>query len=235
MTFMKRHRVATAVVVAVAALAVGGIAYATIPAADGTISGCYDTKTGALRVYDTGSTKIPGCSSKEAALTWSQTGPQGPTGARGATGAQGPTGAQGATGPQGPTGAHGATGPQGPAGTAKAWARIDLNGNITSSFGLGSATVTHPQTGVYCIHDLPFQPHVAVATAPTGLRFDGAGGIVPGNFDANVTATPFDTSANPDAFLGICDTGLPASTQVRVYVANSNGLFDLGFSIFIDG
>jgi hypothetical protein len=130
----------------------------------------------------------------------------------------------------------GPQGPQGPAGTAKAWARIGAAGNIAHSFGLGSATVSHPRTGVYCIHNLPFQPHVAVATAPTGLQSDGAVGIMPEGYDVNVTAGTLDIAANPGVVLGFCDpdTG-PATAQVRVYVANPNGLFDRGFSIFIDG
>jgi hypothetical protein len=207
MGFFKAHRLAAAAAVALVALVVGGIAYATIPAASGTISGCYDTKTGALRVYDTSGGAIPGCAAKEAPLTWSQIGPQGPQG------------------------------PQGPAGTAKAWARVDLNGNVTSSFGLGSATVTHPQTGVYCIGNLPFQPHVAVATGPTGLGTDpNTNTLVPTGWDVNVVASTLDLAANPNVTLAFCDpdTG-PAVSQVRIYVANSSGLLNKGFSIFIDG
>jgi hypothetical protein len=48
------------------------------------------------------------------------TGASGPQGPVGATGAQGPVGATGAAGPQGPIGLTGATGPQGPAGAAGA-------------------------------------------------------------------------------------------------------------------
>src|SRR5512133_4358754 len=205
MRFIKAHRVATTVVVAVLALAVGGIAYATIPGGGGLISGCYDLKTGALRVYDASGGPIASCSAKESSLTWNQTGPQGPPGA------------------------------QGPAGTAKAWARIDLAGGIVASHGLGSATVSHPATGIYCIKGLPFQPYMAVATAPAGIQSDGAGGFVPTGYDVNVTASTLDTAANPDTILAFCDTPGAGASQVRVYVANSNGLFDRGFSIVLDG
>jgi hypothetical protein len=91
------------------------------------------------------------------------TGPQGPiglTGATGTTGANGPqgpiglTGAVGATGPQGPvglTGATGATGPQGPIGATGAQGPIGLTGAVGATgpqgpIGLTGATgATGPQ------------------------------------------------------------------------------------------
>lgn len=72
-------------------------AYASIPASDGTITGCYKPSDGKLFVIDSTAT----CPSGTNTLTWNQTGPQGLTGATGATRA---TGATGATGPQGPAG-----------------------------------------------------------------------------------------------------------------------------------
>lgn len=66
-------------------------AYASIPASDGTITGCYKPSDGKLFVIDSTAT----CPSGTNTLTWNQAGPQGPTGATGATGA---------TGPQGPAG-----------------------------------------------------------------------------------------------------------------------------------
>ena len=90
-------------------LAAGGIAYAAIPAADGTIHGCY-TKSGgagadgALRVVDEGAA----CGAGEQAITWSQTGPKGDPGS---------AGPQGPAGPTGPTGPAGAAGQDGTAGT----------------------------------------------------------------------------------------------------------------------
>jgi hypothetical protein len=59
----------------------GGIAYATIPDGSGVIHGCYQKNQGTLRVIDTGTTQT--CSSSEAPLTWSQTGPQGQPGPTG--------------------------------------------------------------------------------------------------------------------------------------------------------
>jgi hypothetical protein len=92
-----RRGVAAAVVVVVA-IAVGGIAYASIPDSNGVIHGCYVRTTGKLRVIDSGG---KGCEKGERPLNWSQTGPIGTTGPTGPTGA---TGATGATGPTGPTG-----------------------------------------------------------------------------------------------------------------------------------
>jgi hypothetical protein len=74
-----------------------------IPDAGGVIHGCYD-KSGALRVIDSATAS---CSTKETALNWNQTGPQGPAGPIGATGPAGATGAQGPAGPQGPPGVSG--------------------------------------------------------------------------------------------------------------------------------
>ncbi len=104
-------------VVAVAALALGSVAYA-IPNAAGIIEGCFETEHGRLRVIDPASPEknMQSCTKDELAIQWNQTGPQGAKGDTGATGAQGATGSQGATGAQGRTGAEGPTGPQGPTG-----------------------------------------------------------------------------------------------------------------------
>lgn len=71
-----------------------GVAAATIPAADGTIHGCYITANGNLRVVDEG---VP-CHSSETQLDWSQVGPEGPAGPQGPAGAEGPEGPQGVPG-----------------------------------------------------------------------------------------------------------------------------------------
>jgi hypothetical protein len=83
-----------AVLVAVAAILVlaGGIAYAAIPGANGTITGCYKAN-GSLRVIDAEAGQT--CTSSEQQLTWNQTGPQGPEGPQGPTGPPGPSGALG--------------------------------------------------------------------------------------------------------------------------------------------
>src|SRR5262245_59454874 len=107
------------VLTALLAMSLGGAVLAAIPGAGSVITGCYDTKTGTLRVIDdqAGNT----CAITETQLTWNQidpAGPQGPAGPTGATGAQGPQGDPGPVGPQEPAGATGATGSQGPQGPA---------------------------------------------------------------------------------------------------------------------
>jgi hypothetical protein len=76
-----------ALVIGTALLVAAGIAYATIPDGGGVIHGCYQKNQGTLRVIDTGQAQT--CSSSEAPLNWSQTGPKGQ---------------QGPQGPQGPSG-----------------------------------------------------------------------------------------------------------------------------------
>src|SRR5580765_8708710 len=83
---MKRwpgRRVAVAFVVVVA-IAAGGIAYASIPDANGVVHGCYNSDNGALRVFGK-SKDYQQCSAGEKALDWSQTGPTGATGLSGAS------------------------------------------------------------------------------------------------------------------------------------------------------
>lgn len=62
-----------------AVLLLGGIAYASIPAPDGTINGCRKNTDGSLRVIDSTAT----CPSGYTALNWNQTGPQGAPGVSG--------------------------------------------------------------------------------------------------------------------------------------------------------
>lgn len=63
-----------------------GVTSASIPAADGTINGCYDKNSGKLRVID-----APGvtCDNNETAIIWSQTGPARPPGPQGPAGPAG--------------------------------------------------------------------------------------------------------------------------------------------------
>ena len=77
-----------------------GIALATIPGSDGVINGCYEKRTGILRVIDAQAGKT--CLSFETPIRWNQGGATGPTGAKGPTGDNGPTGDKGPSGDQGP-------------------------------------------------------------------------------------------------------------------------------------
>jgi hypothetical protein len=60
-------------------VALGGVAYATIPDSDGTIHGCYQRTNGVLRVVESAGD----CRSRERALDWNQQGPTGATGPQG--------------------------------------------------------------------------------------------------------------------------------------------------------
>jgi hypothetical protein len=71
----------------------GALALATIPAAGGTISGCFKNNSGDLRVIDV---PAESCKNGETAIQWNQSGPRG---------APGPQGTQGDPGPEGPPGA----------------------------------------------------------------------------------------------------------------------------------
>jgi Collagen triple helix repeat (20 copies) len=113
------HARTIAVGVAAFVLAGGTAAFATqgspIPAPDGTITACFKSDGGDLRVVSSASK----CLRRERVLTWSVEGPAGPAGAQGPAGVQGPpgpVGADGAPGPMGPAGEAGPAGPAGPAG-----------------------------------------------------------------------------------------------------------------------
>lgn len=190
-----RRRLAITVASSTIALALlgGGIAFAAgaIPGTDGVISGCYQKEQGQLRVVAEGTT----CRPSEHAISWNQTGPQGPAGPQGPTGPQGPAGPTGATGP---------AGPQGPAGPGLPTISIGLrpDGSVFKGSGF---TVTHPSAGVY---DFSFPagsftgafPIPTASTGPadsrayiTALDVFGDGS---GTFDVNVVDAadqPVDT------------------------------------------
>lgn len=67
---------------------------------------------------------------------------------------EGPTGPQGPQGPAGPLGPTGPQGPLGPAGTARGSIFVNSSGTTHSAKGaLVGASVTNPETGVYCLTD----------------------------------------------------------------------------------
>lgn len=154
-----RRRILTAAVAGLALLVVGGgVALATIPGGGGAISGCYSKKDGTLRVIDASSAT---CKTGEAALTWNQTGPQGPKGdpgPQGPKGDQGPQGPQGPKGDMGPIGLQGVPGPQGPQGTITGPGYVEAFAN--SGF-----------------EGMPLTWVEATATCPAGKR------VISGGFD----------------------------------------------------
>jgi hypothetical protein len=211
----------------VALLAVGGLAlaggavYAAIPDSNGVIHGCIDERTAvrgtkALRVFDTADTAA--CPSGMTPIEWNQTGPPGPQGEQGLQGAQGD---------------------QGPAGSAAGYAAIDAAGNVNEAkaFNITDANVTHPQTGVYCIGGLPFQPKVAVGNGQAGLMSspDPAVVVIPSSERTLVQVQTLDPSGG--TFLGVCETATdPHTAQVRIYVHSfsANALADRPFTILLD-
>src|SRR3954454_7070927 len=113
----RRWTMAIAAAVGVVAVA-AGVAYATIPDADGTFTACITNATGSIRMIDPSAGDT--CTGGENRVAWNKKGIEGPKGPTGATGPQGPRGAQGPTGPAGgppgPQGDPGPAGPQGPKG-----------------------------------------------------------------------------------------------------------------------
>jgi len=127
---VKRSSLLAAIVGAVVATVVGGIAWAAIPDTGGVIHTCYSQSTGTWRPIDYPAVK---CKNGETPLDFNQTGvkgdpgPQGPKGDKGDKGEQGIQGLQGiagtagkdgADGQDGAPGAPGQPGPQGPPGPA---------------------------------------------------------------------------------------------------------------------
>ena len=98
-----------------AALAVAGVASATIPSAGGSYTACQSRTGGVLRMIDPSRRGSPSrrshCVSGETKITWSRRGSTGRTGASGRRGAAGTTGPTGAAGSPGASGAPGTTGP----------------------------------------------------------------------------------------------------------------------------
>jgi hypothetical protein len=118
---LARRWLALFVVAAGAVVICAGIAFGTVPGANGVIHACYrkdkkddDDKSGQVRIVDS----ARDCRKNEIHISWNEVGPTGPRGRRGDTGATGERGATGTTGERGATGATGATGERGATGAA---------------------------------------------------------------------------------------------------------------------
>jgi hypothetical protein len=83
---IKLTRTRIALLAAALVTGIASVSYAAIPASNGTISACKDSK-GALKVIDTEAGQA--CASNQQLLTWSQQGPAGPAGPEGAPGISG--------------------------------------------------------------------------------------------------------------------------------------------------
>ena len=78
-----RKKLSLTIAGALAALAVGSVAFGAIPDSVGVISACYEKSSGKLRLTATETGKPKACTSDEAAINWNQRGPQGPQGPAG--------------------------------------------------------------------------------------------------------------------------------------------------------
>lgn len=95
----KQRRLGLVALVIGLATVATGVAFATIPGANGVIHSCYNANpnsAGALRVIDTDNGTT--CGKNETALDFNQLGPEGPQGVKGDTGDTGAQGQTGATG-----------------------------------------------------------------------------------------------------------------------------------------
>jgi hypothetical protein len=98
---LKSRRRMILVAIALAVAGVGAsIAYAAIPGVSGTINGCYEKRTGILRVIDAEAGKA--CLSIETPISWSQRGEKGDQGLQGLPGPKGDKGDKGDPGAPAP-------------------------------------------------------------------------------------------------------------------------------------
>jgi hypothetical protein len=153
------------------AVALGGSAYAAIPARNGTIKACYTTRGGALRVVDESTRRCP---RGQRLLAWNQ---RGLRGLRGLQGIQGQQGLQGAQGGQGIQGDIGPTGPGAAFATASVADVLTLQGNGDFFISAGpNVTVTVPASGlieVWAEAELRQVSGSASYPPMVGLREDG--------------------------------------------------------------
>jgi len=206
----------------VAALALGGAAYATIPS-NNVIDACYAKSGGALRVIDGTVTK---CANRETALAWNV---QGPKGAKGDTGSTGPEGPAGPTGPAGPPGAQGPQGPEGPAGAAGSAVRITFKASHTFA-GPGKEKILSTT--------LPEGTYALFARATLSGLFSGDGTWTigcelrdgtTGLGGADVIDRQVDQISGPRETLAMIGTvTVPASTTKEIALWCSNAGSELG-------
>jgi hypothetical protein len=103
----------TLVVTSVLVVVVAGTVASAHDSDDGSIHGCYEKKSGRLRIADDRR-----CSDDEWKVSWNERGRRGETGPRGSAGPAGPAGIKGEPGPKGDRGPAGPLGTPGPAGAA---------------------------------------------------------------------------------------------------------------------
>jgi hypothetical protein len=102
-------------------------------------------------------------------------------------------------------------GRQGEPGSALGYALVADSGGVidSSSSNVSDANVTHAGVGVYCFHDLPFDPKHAVVTLVPGVS-SGSGPLVPEPLVA--TPAPHAPCTGDDAMVMLVDpaSGVPS-------------------------
>ena len=155
---------------------------------------------------------------------------------QGPQGAQGPAGERGPQGPAGAPGAPGRAGAQGKNGSGLGYAQIeycaappceDFNGvgwfssDDTNSPGIDNSvnfqTNPAPPPGVFCYHDLPFTPHVVMATI--GTMGDASAVDIPylvqgraGNAEHPLAECPFPSGVDPNKTAAVFVRDMSGST-----------------------
>lgn len=197
-------------------VAVGAVV-ASIPDSTGTIHGCYETYSGALRVIDAPTQQ---CVAGEVAIFWNQTGVQGPQGIPGATGAAGAAGAPGAQGPVGPQGPTGDKGPAGVAGVQGSAGAQGVPGPQGAPGAQGAAGAVGPQ-GVAGQQgmagpssNVAGPPGLPGGTGPRGAAGSSGYSLVagPGLYLCTTPATPGCDAFGPSAgvSVAVCPSGTTA-------------------------
>jgi len=209
--FKKRLAALPAIIALTAVVAVaGGMVVASIPAPDGTITGCYQQNNGQLRVVESASQ----CNPSEMALTWQQEGPPGP---------QGPIGPEGPVGPQGPSGSSAAGPPYVWVCTPLSLPNVGSNQRadiLVFNGGPSAAGVTvdifDKFGGNLAGHNVPGSNPPATYPASSGPHSVAAANTLDVNFLTPQTAAP----GSPDGVTDVAFTVRVTSDQPVVVGAN---------------
>lgn len=214
------------------AVLLGGVASGAsrtgIPNQRGVFSGCYDERTGSLRL-------VPGnvrCRASESRATWNRQGQRGaigPVGPQGAVGPQGPQGPQGTAGPTGATGATGPAGTQGPAGADGVDGATGPQGpqgdpgvqGPQGVAGPADSQVFAPVTGTSPAGMGAGQTYSVSSTCPAGTKILGGGHTytVSTRGQTNrVSVSSYPSSATVWTILARVNTGLGSAVTISVSV-----------------
>jgi hypothetical protein len=201
--FSYRPSSATAVICIALLVAVGGVAFASIPDSSGVVHACYQKKGGGLRVIGGGK-----CRKSEKSLAWSQQGRQGLQGVNGAQGIQGAQGAKGEKGQTGPAGPFPGTLPSG----------VTLRGSYAANVN-ATAGGQVVRVGVPFEFTLASKPTVHFLASGAKPTVECPGSVATPEAQAGHLCVYEDTGANTSS-VEIYDptTGLPGSSQMGWYV-----------------